>query len=183
MDNVTGSTTASAMLTANNATNTATRNYNLYLDIKNNGFTYTVDENTPELILTITGPDDQPLEKLAGYEYVTVDGVSGFDITEASNAILIADNYEITASPEITQTWNITVTFINLDSDQNKNTGKTFAADVHVSFLSAFTKTRRKARSLQGGDIRRICLIRGILLPDVFLNPFQRSSATACCKV
>ena len=132
MDNVTGSTTASAMLTANNATNTATRNYNLYLDIKNNGFTYTVDENTPELILTITGPDDQPLKNLAGYKYVTVGEVSGFDITEASNAILIADNYEITASPEITQTWNITVTFINLDSDQNKNTGKTFNADVII---------------------------------------------------
>ena len=132
LGNRTGSTTASAMLTANNATNTATRNYNLYLDIKNNGFTYTVDENTPELILTITGPDDQPLEKLAGYEYVTVDGVSGFDITEASNAILISDNYEITASPEITQTWNITVTFINLDSDQNKNTGKTFVADLII---------------------------------------------------
>ena len=132
LGNRTGSTTASAMLTANNATNTATRNYNLYLDIKNNGFTYTVNEDTPELILTITGPDDQPLKNLAGYEYVTVDGVSGFDITEASNAILIADNYEITASPEITQTWNITVTFINLDSDQNKNTGKTFAADVII---------------------------------------------------
>ena len=39
LGNRTGSTTASAMLTANNATNTATRNYNLYLDIKNNGFT------------------------------------------------------------------------------------------------------------------------------------------------
>ena len=132
MDNVTGSTTASAMLTANNATNTATRNYNLYLDIKNNGFTYTVDENTPELILTITDPDGTELESLSGYEYVTVGEVSGFDITEASNAILIADNYEITASPEITQTWNITVTFINLDSDQNKNTGKTFVADLII---------------------------------------------------
>ena len=132
LGNRTGSTTASAMLTANNATNTATRNYNLYLDIKNNGFTYTVDENTPELILTITDPDGTELESLSGYEHVTVDGVSGFDITEASNAILIADNYEITASPEITQTWNITVTFINLDSDQNKNTGKTFVADVIV---------------------------------------------------
>ena len=132
LGNRTGSTTASAMLTANNATNTATRNYNLYLDIKNNGFTYTVDENTPELILTITDPDGTELESLTGYEYVTVGEVSGFDITEASNAILIADNYEITASPEITQTWNITVTFINLDSDQNKNTGKTFAADVII---------------------------------------------------
>ena len=130
--NKSGSTTASAMLTANNATNTATRNYNLYLDIKNNGFTYTVDENTPELILTITDPDGTELESLTGYEYVTVGEVSGFDITEASNAILIADDYEITASPEITQTWNITVTFINLDSDQNKNTGKTFVADVII---------------------------------------------------
>ena len=73
-------------------------------------------------------PDGTELESLSGYERVTVGEVSGFDITEASNAILIADNYEITASPEITQTWNITVTFINLDSDQNKNTGKTFAA-------------------------------------------------------
>ena len=132
LGNRTGSTTAKAVLTANNATNTATRNYNLYLDIKNNGFTYTVNEDTPELILTITGPDNQPLESLTGYEYVTVDGVSGFDITEASNAILIADNYEITASPEVTQTWNITVTFINLDSDQNKNTGKTFVADLII---------------------------------------------------
>ena len=132
LGNRTGSTTASAMLTANNATNTATRNYNLYLDIKNNGFTYTVDENTPELILTITDPDGTELESLSGYEYVTVGEVSGFDITEASNAILIADNYEITASPEVTQTWNITVTFINLDSDQNENTGKTFAADVII---------------------------------------------------
>ena len=130
--NKSGSTTASAMLTANNATNTATRNYNLYLDIKNNGFTYTVDENTPELILTIMRPDGTELESLSGYEHVEVGEVSGFDITEASNAILIADNYEITASPEITQTWNITVTFINLDSDQNKNTGKTFAADVII---------------------------------------------------
>ena len=132
LGNRTGSTTASAMLTANNATNTATRNYNLYLDIKNNGFTYTVNEDTPELILTIMRPDGTELESLSGYEHVEVGEVSGFDITEASNAILIADNYEITASPEITQTWNITVTFINLDSDQNKNTGKTFAADVII---------------------------------------------------
>ena len=130
--NKSGSTTASAMLTANNATNTATRNYNLYLDIKNNGFTYTVNEDTPELILTIMRPDGTELESLSGYEHVEVGEVSGFDITEASNAILIADNYEITASPEITQTWNITVTFINLDSDQNKNTGKTFVADVII---------------------------------------------------
>ena len=132
LGNRTGSTTASAMLTANNATNTATRNYNLYLDIKNNGFTYTVNEDTPELILTIMRPDGTELESLSGYERVTVGKVTGFDITEASNAILIADNYEITASPEVTQTWTITVTFINLDSDQNKNTGKTFAADVII---------------------------------------------------
>ena len=132
MDNITGSTTAKAVLTANNATNTATRNYNLYLDIKNNGFTYTVNEDTPELILTITSPDGTELESLSGYEYVTVDGVSGFDITEASNAILIADNYEITANPNKTDEWMITVTFINLDSDQNANTGKTFNADVII---------------------------------------------------
>ena len=61
LGNQAGSTTASATLTANNATNNATRNYYLYLNITNNEFTYTVDNNTPELILTITDPEGNPL--------------------------------------------------------------------------------------------------------------------------
>ncbi len=143
LGNQVGSTTASATLTANNATNTATRNYYLYLDITNNEFEYTVDENTPELILTITAPNDAPVTSLSGLTYkenVTTnvtDGetqvISGFDITTANGLITIADNYEISATETpTTQEWNVTVTFVNLDSDQEENTNKTFEATVII---------------------------------------------------
>ena len=132
LGNQAGSTTASATLTANNATNSATANYYLYLDITNNDFEYTVDTNTPELILTIIDPDGTELTNLSGYQYVEVGDVSGFDITTVSDVIKIADNYEITSAGTETQTWNITVTFVNLDTDQVGNTGKNFNASLII---------------------------------------------------
>ncbi len=132
LGNQAGSTTASATLTANNATNSATANYYLYLDITNNDFEYTVDTNTPELILTIIDPDGTELTNLSGYKYVEVGDVSGFDITTVSDIIKIAENYEITSTGTETQTWNITVTFVNLDTDQVENTGKTFEASLII---------------------------------------------------
>src|SRR5699024_2475153 len=72
LGNQAGSTTATATLTANNATNSAAANYYLYLDVTNNNFEYTVDSNTPELILTITDPDGTELTSLSGYKYVEV---------------------------------------------------------------------------------------------------------------
>ena len=132
MDNLSDSTTASAILTANNATNNATRNYYLYFDISNNNFTYSVDENTPELILTVLGPDNQPITTIGDLDYVTVGDVQGFDITTQSGRITIADNYEITTTSTTTQTWTITVTFVNLDADQNVNAGKKFDANINI---------------------------------------------------
>ena len=140
LGNQAGSTTASAMLTANNATNTATRNYYLYLDITSNDFIYTVDENTPELILTITDPEGNPVTSISGLSYkenvtTTVTGgesqiINGFDITTQTGLITIADNYEITATnTSTTQEW---VTLVNLDSDQEENTGKTFEASLII---------------------------------------------------
>ncbi len=131
--NQAGSTTASATLTANNATNTATRNYYLYLNITSNDFEYTLDENIPELILTVRAPDGTSVQNISGLKYVTVGEVSGFDITTASNVITLADNYEISATDTpTTQEWNITVTFVNLDTDQVGNAGKTFEATVII---------------------------------------------------
>ena len=131
--NQAGSTTASATLTANNATNTATRNYYLYLNITSNDFTYTTDEETAELILTIEDPDGTELQTLGSYEYTSVGEVSGFDITTANGLITIADNYEISATDTpTTQEWNVTVTFVNLDSDQEGNTNKTFEATLII---------------------------------------------------
>ncbi len=150
LGNQAGSTTASATLTANNATNSATRNYYLYLNITSNNFEYTVDSDTPELILTIENPEGTELQTLSGYKYVEVGEVSGFDITTASDVITLADNYEITSTGTETQTWNITVTFINLDTDQVENAGRTFEAvliiqeepiQTSVNFASYITET------------------------------------------
>ena len=91
-----------------------------------------MDVNTPELILTITDPDGTELQTLSGYKYVEVGEVSGFDITTVNDVIKIAENYEITSTGTETQTWNITVTFVNLDSDQEGNTNKTFEASLII---------------------------------------------------
>ena len=49
-----GETFAKATLVANNKTNEATDNYYVYFNIENNTFKYTLGEDKPELILTVT---------------------------------------------------------------------------------------------------------------------------------
>ena len=132
MPNKSGSTTASATLTANNATNNATRNYYVYLDITSNNFEYTTDDEQAELLLKITDPDGAEVTTLGSLERKTSGGVTGFDITSYDRLIAIADNYEITSTGTTTQDWTVEVIFVNLDSDQNANTGKTFNANLII---------------------------------------------------
>ena len=130
--NKSGETFARATLTANNATNTATRNYYVYLDITSNNFGYTTDDEQAELLLKITDSDGAEVTTLGSLERKTSGGVTGFDITTSTGLITIADNYEITSTGTVTQEWQIEVTFANLDSDQNANTGKTFSANLII---------------------------------------------------
>ena len=131
--NRTGSTTATATLLANNDTNSATQTYNVYLYIQTNNFSYTTSPtNTPELMLTITNPNNQAVTSLTGLTYTTSGGVSGFDITTKRGLIQIASNYTITSTGTKTDTWNITVTLVNLNSNQEENTDKTFTAQVII---------------------------------------------------
>ena len=132
MPNKSGSTTASATLTANNATNNATRNYYVYLDITSNNFEYTTVDDQAELLLKVTGPDGAEVTTLGSLERKTSGGVTGFDITSYDRLIAIADNYEITSTGTTTQDWTVEVIFVNLDSDQNANTGKTFNANLII---------------------------------------------------
>jgi len=62
--NQSGTTFAKAMLTANNKTNTATEHYYMYLNISENTFTYTQDENTPEILLTIKDESNNEITEL-----------------------------------------------------------------------------------------------------------------------
>ena len=129
--NLSGSTTASAKLTANNKTNTATEHYYMYLNISENTYTYSVDENTPEIILTVTDSSGS-LVSISGLTSVTAGGVTGYDITDKSGLITIFDNREITTTSSLEEKWTITLTFVNYNADQTANAGKSMNADVII---------------------------------------------------
>ncbi len=135
--NQTGTTFAKAMLSANNKTNTATEHYYLYLNISNNTFTYSIDNNTPEILLSIKDGSNNEITTLTGLTYKTVtDGkgasIKGFDITTKSGLITILNNREITTTSSKTEEWNVTVTFVNYNSNQAGNAGKNFTAKLMI---------------------------------------------------
>ena len=135
--NQSDTTFAKAMLTANNKTNTATEHYYMYLDISENTFAYTQDENTPEILLTIKDANGNAITSITGLTHKTVtDGkgasISGFDITTKKEAITLFNNREITANPTKTEQWNITVTFVNYNANQTGNAGKSFNAKLII---------------------------------------------------
>ena len=156
--NISDSITATASLKANSTKKTATSNYYVYFIIEKNEYIYTTykqstviplsiaipnelqDEIKPEVVLTITGPNGE-ITSLGNLSYVTAtnaDGtvVKGFDITTIKpSALIITDNQEIssTSSTNYTkQDWTFTVTFINLDTNQADNEGKTLTGKVII---------------------------------------------------
>ena len=136
--NITGGTYASAKLTANNQTNSATNNYNLYLNISDNNFGYTRNSSYPEILLTIKDASNNEITSISRLEYKTVtDGkgttIKGFDITTKTGLITLLSNREITTTSTKTDTWNITTTFVNYNVDQSKNAGKSFSGQVLIS--------------------------------------------------
>ena len=150
--NQTGSTYASAMLTANNKTNTATEHYYLYLNIENNDFEYTVNNTTPELMLTITDSEGNEVTDISTLTHVIVTGangtqVSGYDITTKSGLLTIFKNREITTTSKKEEKWNINITFVNYDENQNANAGKSMSAKVMIQkeeekvFLADYVKS------------------------------------------
>ena len=135
--NASGTTFARATLTANNKTNSATENYNLFLNISDNTFVYSVDTNTPELILTIKDKSNNEVTSIEGLTYKAVtDGkgttIKGFDITN-KNGLLALFNKDITTTSTTVEEWNVTVTFVNYNKDQTKNAGKKFDAQLIIS--------------------------------------------------
>ena len=135
--NASGTTFARATLTANNKTNSATENYNLFLNISDNTFLYSVDTNTPELILTIKDKSNNEVTSIEGLTYKTVtDGkgttIKGFDITN-KNGLLTLFNKDIITTSTTVEEWNVTVTFVNYNKDQTKNAGKKFDAQLIIS--------------------------------------------------
>lgn len=141
MASKTASTTGKATLTANSSSNSATYKYNVTMAIASNNFVYSKDTSTPELLLTITGPAGAITSGITGLSYKTITdnkgtSYSGFDITNKTGTITIASNYSISSSSSTTattQSWTFKVTFVNLSSDQQSNTGKTFSATIGMT--------------------------------------------------
>ena len=142
--NLASGATATATLLANNSTNTATYTYYVYFKIDSNQFVYTTTDSKPEIVLTITDPNDKPVTSIDGLTYVkniqtlksdgTTETVSGFDITTATGTFAVASAYSITANsttPTV-HDWEFTATFINLDTDQQANTGKQMDAEIII---------------------------------------------------
>ena len=130
--------TGTASLVANSTNKTATYNYYVYFQINSNNYVYTTPEKTPEIVLTITNPLGEEITSLSGLNYVTAtnaDGstVTGFDITTANDLYNVASLYEISSSsstnPTI-QNWTFKVTFINLETNQHENGGKSLNASI-----------------------------------------------------
>ena len=136
--NLSDSVTATASLKANSTKKTATYNYYVYFQMESNEYKYTTENKLPEIVLSITGPNGE-VKSVDGLTYVTAsdaDGtqVKGFDITELGSSIIkIADYYEISSSSSTNYTnqeWVFKVTFINLNTDQTGNQGKTMSGKV-----------------------------------------------------
>ncbi len=136
--NLNRSATGTATLLANSKTNTASYTYYVYFKINSNDFVYTTSDSKPEIILTITNPSGQEVTSIEGLNYVTATGadgiqVKGFDITIADGLFAVAENYAISSNSSTTPTtqeWGFKATFINLDSDQQNNTGKNMDAKI-----------------------------------------------------
>lgn len=106
--------------------------YTLTINVASNDFEYTTEESTPELVLDVT--------KDAGTKSTPVSVITAKDVTtQTAGAIQVpttnggADyTHKITAnkSQTVVDTFKITLTFKNLESDQNANTGKTFSGNM-----------------------------------------------------
>ena len=138
--NLSDTVTATASLKANSTKNTATYNYYVYFQIESNNYVYTTTNKKPEIVLSITGPNGE-ITSVDGLKYVSAtnaDGtvVKGFDITTLGNSITrIANAFEIssTSSTNYTnQDWVFKVSFINLDTNQANNEGKTLTGKVLI---------------------------------------------------
>ena len=132
-----GETFAKATLVANNKTNEATDNYYVYFNIENNTFKYTLGEDKPELILTVTGPDGNEVTSLPGLTHKVVQdrenkSISGFDVTTTNGLITIANKKTITATPSKEEQYTLKLTFVNYEGDQTANATSSLSAKVMI---------------------------------------------------
>ena len=123
--NRSGSTTSTVTLTARNDAS-STHYYRMYLLISENTFVYT-NGTTPELTLTVTKNGTTVINAM---DVTTTNGV--IDIPVSSGSTVSKQPITASAGSTTTDTWVATVTFVNLNSNQNENVGKGFRAVLYM---------------------------------------------------
>ncbi len=152
-DDVSDSSYAYARLRANNTTNEAKAKYNVYLLIEENDIEYsgytkngekvsfkteeaknsfdlTGYEGIPELVISIKKNGvkyTKEIKRLNKLEDNT------YDITEEEGLYVLVENEEIEAKPENTDEWEVTVTYKNLEYDQQLNADKTLTGKIIIT--------------------------------------------------
>ena len=121
-ENVSDTSTLTATLTPNNTSGNATDKYNLFFVMDQNDLIYTSEEEEPELVIRVTDPNGDIVERIAN-----LDGDDGvFDITGKRKAITITTDYQISATNNTptNQNWTVEVSIVNLNSNQAGNAGR-----------------------------------------------------------
>ena len=135
-ENQSGDATATATLTPNNKTGAATMNYYLYLNLQSNPTVYSEanTNNDPELMLQVFDGNNQLVTLTGLGTQKTIKGVTGYDITGVRGLKTLLDNHAISATNNTAaiENWRVVITLINLDVNQNDNTGKTISAEIII---------------------------------------------------
>ncbi len=156
--NLTDTSNPTAKLVASSKTNKADATYYVGVYIKNNTYTYSTTDKTPEVLLTIKDEKGNNVTSVDGLTYATSGGVSGFDITDKSGLFNVKTDYPISttsSSTGTTHTWTFTLTFVNLSTDQSVNENANMNIDVYLQ-TKPFPST--VADVCSGGETLASCI-------------------------
>ena len=139
--NISQSTTASVVYKARNDTNYS-EYYKAMLFIPINEFVYS-DGITPELLLTVT---KNGVNIITNQDITTTTGM--IEIPISSSSLETKQVISANAGATTTDTWVATITFVNLTTNQNVNTGKSFRASLYFDIAPQIPNEYTELNSL-----------------------------------
>ncbi len=131
--NLKSESTISATLKSYDTSKTIFAFYNIYFNIYKNSYDYS-NPGVAELILTITDNDGNIVSDVNGLNFVTVNGVSGFDVTESVGlfSVKLDKRIESNSYDGVTEDWLFELTLINLNENQDINQLKEFSSEIII---------------------------------------------------
>ena len=187
---------ARARLIANNSSNSATAYYNVYLLIEENEMEYSSYTKEGQPNLEFMNKEEKEKANLEGYigvpelvlsvkkndgEYKIIKRLTptdgGYDITEADGLYAIGENEKITTTSDVTDTWEVKVTFKNLNYNQQLNTGRSLKGKIIITAekllyeINDAVGLRKLSEEVKNGDSREGIYI--VLTDDIDLGTHE----------